>query len=83
MALTITQAVRLVEETLSAHLVEEPPMVVIKDEVRTSWSGYRVMRRNEVTLMISTEQLARVAKAKNPQRVIANWVRKAGGATKI
>jgi len=77
---TLQEAIRKVENVMQAHLVAEPPMVIIRKGKRTPWSGYRLVRRGESTMMISTQELQLVARSKNPDEVIARMVRARGGA---
>lgn len=79
--MTQAEAKKKIEDVLQAHLVAEPPMVIIKGGKRTPWSGYRLVRRGESTMMISNQELQLVARSRNPEEVIARMVRARGGAT--
>lgn len=78
--MTLIEAKKKIEGVLQAHLVEEPPMTVIKNGRRMPWRGFRVVRRGEATMMITVEELRLVAVSKKPEDVIAQMVRARGGA---
>ena len=81
--MTLAEAKKKIEDVLQAHLVAEPPMVIIKGGKRTPWSGFRLIRRGEATMMITTQELQLVARSKRPEEVIAKMVRARGGATVV
>lgn len=59
----LKQAKERVERELLASLIHEPPMIIHRQGKREQWQGYRLIRRGEDTILLSTTEVGKLAKA--------------------